>query len=83
MLLICLVSAPVCHLIKGKGGKPQAGLLRRKALLGHAHRHAMTHPPGGERVCVVPGDFSSVKILAGPLCPLHLLPFAPSCLYFQ
>lgn len=49
MLLICLVSTPVCHLIKGKGGKPQAGLLRRKALLGHAHRHAMAHPPDGER----------------------------------
>ena len=49
MLLICLVSPPVCHLIKGKGGKPQAGLLRRKALLGHAHRHAMAHPPDGER----------------------------------
>ena len=70
-------------MIREKGGKPVSGLLWSKALLGHAHRHAMTHPPGGERVCAVPGDFSSVRILTGPLCPLHLLPFAPSCLYFQ
>lgn len=63
MLLICLVSAPVCHLIKGKGGKPQAGLLRRKALLGHAHLHAMNHPPDGERARGAPARYSRCALM--------------------
>lgn len=63
MLLICLVSTPVCHLIKGKGGKPQAGLLRRKALLDHDHRHAVIHPPGGERARGAPARYSRCALM--------------------
>ena len=63
MLLICLVSTPVCHLIKGKGGKPQAGLLIRKALLGHAHLHAMAHTPDGERARGAPARYSRCALM--------------------
>jgi len=50
-------------MIREKGSKPQPGLLRRKALLGHAHRHAMTHPPDGERARGAPARYSRCALM--------------------
>ena len=50
-------------MIREKGSKPQPGLLWRKALLGHAHRHAMTHPPVGERARGAPARYSRCALM--------------------
>ena len=54
-------------MIRENGSKPQPGLLRRKALLGHAHRHAVTHPPGGERVWGAPARYSRCALMLARL----------------